>query len=94
MARRREPEEAPGVPTPTPPGWILRTLDALREFHQRGLADGPRRRGGPWTVPEGFTQWWKAERDGWCRKNGCWRTGKTCEKAGLKPCDAYRQAAE
>ncbi|WP_145830807.1 hypothetical protein [Actinoplanes teichomyceticus] len=73
--RRREPvvERREGK---APPLWIRQTLQALAEYHRRHRTA----RKGSTAIPEGFTQWWRAERDAWCREHGCHRPGKSCEQ--------------
>lgn len=93
MARRREREEEPVEPQEVPL-WIRQILPAIREFHRRGLAEGVRCHG-PSMIPDGFTQWRKAQQDAWCAQNRCWRaTPKPCEQVYGNPCAGRRRDAE
>jgi hypothetical protein len=85
--RRREqaPERREGGDAPL---WIRQTLQALAEYHRRFP-------GKPGVVPDGFSLWWRAERDAWCLENGCHRTGtKTCQQVAPigKDCGARERA--
>jgi hypothetical protein len=74
MARRREAPE-PVSERGEPPRWLLQTLPALVEFHRRfGVS------GSATAVPDGFTRWWRAQKDDWCSRNGCLRVGRTCRE--------------
>lgn len=85
MKRRQVPSSSR---VPAPP-WLQVTTRGLKHFGA-AQADGHLAVGEATRVARHRLE---QARDEWCREKGCWRPGtKTCEEAGLPPCDARRAA--
>lgn len=88
MARRREQQQPDngGEPRPVPPLWVRN-----RPAGYRHLGFGTP--GGGFVLSDESSAALQRARADWCRENGCWQAGRSCEQAGVPPCHAEPREA-